>query len=611
MKPLEIVVFVKYTGGNMKTIDRAKSTLMSIGKSIRRFPATIIISTILAIMLIYLNVTSLEGATRDMLIKIDLIIGLGIFLSLIIGLILEKYKNSIGVTIVSYGAGALVLAAYYFFFLNDLNSFNNILTARYAATIIAMFLGILFIQRINKDSGYEYYVMDIFSEIALTTIYSIVLYLGFAVILFTINTLFEAELSGELYLYAFIIVVFIFAVSLFLSKFPSEDEEYVYKYTNALRVLLTYIVIPLISIYTLILYVYFGKILITREWPQGLVSHLVLWYSALSVGVLFLTNPIIDRDKISSLFKKIFPKAILPLLLMMFLSIGKRVSQYGITENRYFVILLGVWVLMMMLYYGFKRNNKNTILPISLSIVLLLSVYGPISSFSISKSSQNNRLEDILEENDMILDGDIVSSSDISSEEKKEVNNIITYFENNHKIDDIKILPDDFKTKDMVDLMGFKYESYNRDGYNEDEYVFYGIDRWDKPIDIEGYEYYIELNTWATQSIQVSDFKLKYDRETNILDLILDDGEKLKYDIGKYAREVYDTQSQIDVGIDAKEQDMDIKDMTFDMNVDDEHRYVNLKLIFTNINGQIDSEDTLNLENCEFIILVNISDKSQ
>ena len=39
-------------------------------------------------------------------------------------------------------------------------------------------------------------------------------------------------------------------------------------------------------------------------------------------------------------------------------------------------------------------------------------------------------------------------------------------------------------------------------------------------------------------------------------------------------------------------------------------RYIDMKLIFTNINGQVDSENILNLENCEFIILVNISDKS-
>ena len=89
----------------------------------------------------------------------------------------------------------------------------------------------------------------------------------------------------------------------------------------------------------------------------------------------------------------------------------------------------------------------------------------------------------------MISDGDIVASSEISSEEKKEINNIISYFESNHRIEDIKLLPDDFKTKDMPELMGFKYESYNRYGYNEDEYVFYGLDRLNKPIDITGYGY--------------------------------------------------------------------------------------------------------------------------
>ena len=100
-----------------------------------------------------------------------------------------------------------------------------------------------------------------------------------------------------------------------------------------------YIVIPLIAIYSAILYAYFLKIIITRSWPQGLVSHLVLWYSVLSVAVIFFITPILDRNRWAYRFKFWFSKLILPILIMMFISIGIRVKAYGITENRYFILV--------------------------------------------------------------------------------------------------------------------------------------------------------------------------------------------------------------------------------------------------------------------------------
>ncbi|MFZ7131862.1 MAG: DUF4153 domain-containing protein [Eubacteriales bacterium] len=120
---------------------------------------------------------------------------------------------------------------------------------------------------------------------------------------------------------------------------------------------MNYIVIPLITVYTFILYAYFLKILVTWQWPQGLVSHLVLWYACIGVGVLFLITPLLQKNFFNHLFKMIFSKGILPLLVMMFISIGLRVQQYGITENRYFVILLGLWVTGIMIYFALRKNK--------------------------------------------------------------------------------------------------------------------------------------------------------------------------------------------------------------------------------------------------------------
>ena len=103
-----------------------------------------------------------------------------------------------------------------------------------------------------------------------------------------------------------------------------------------------------------------------------------------------------------------------------------------------------------MLYFTFSKKLNNIIIPISLSIIALNSVFGPLSSFSISKLSQNNRLKSILTRNHMLEDSKILKApEDISIEDKEEISAILRYFENNHSLENIKKLPEDFEIKDM------------------------------------------------------------------------------------------------------------------------------------------------------------------
>ncbi len=227
-------------------------------------------------------------------------------------------------------------------------------------------------------------------------------------------------------------------------------------------VLVLYIIMPLISVYTIILYIYFGKIIITRQWPEGLVSHLVLWYSAISAAVLFFITPLLNEKAWPRRYMKYFPKAILPLIVMMFISIGIRINAYGVTENRYFVVALGIWVFLVMIYFSTTKKLRNIVLPISLAVITIISVFGPFSSYSVSKYSQNKRLNKIFVKNNMIKDNKVIkASAKVTDEDARQITSILNYFERNHSLRDIKELPEDFKTADMEKVLGVKYSEEN------------------------------------------------------------------------------------------------------------------------------------------------------
>lgn len=580
----------------MKFIEKVKTTLISTKKSTERFPVTIIVSTILTILLIYLNEVNLElvEESRTNLERLIMVVGLGVPLSLCIGLLHERFSKVN--KYIKYVLGALLLILYYNFLLKN---FNMVTGSRYLGTMIFLLIVIFYALKLKNDLNYEKYVIKIFFGGFITVIYSGVLYLGLTAIFLTINTLFDANIDSKIYLYMFFIVVFIFGVSLFISKLPEKNEDLSNQdYSKSLKILLIYIVIPLITVYTLILYAYFLKIIVTWVWPKGLVSHLVLWYSAISVGVIFLITPVLNENKIANIFKIWFPKLIFPIQLMMFISIFQRISQYGITENRYYIVVLGLWVLGIMIYFSIKKSLKNILIPITLSIVVLLSVYGPLSSYSISMLSQNNRLNTILEENNMLIDGVIKGNANAANDVQREISNIINYFHSNHSLRDIKVLPNDFELGDTKEIFGFIYNPYNQNQEYQN-YFSYFLDKFNDPIDIAGYDYYVQLSSWNKKFIDLDNLEIKYSND-HILTVEAVGNDILSINLNDVVGEIHDGLSTEAGQKNVLSQDK----MTVNLGNDN----IKIRIIFSNINGRVDvNTNKITLENTEFILLVDFN----
>lgn len=440
-----------------------KGILKGIKNSVKRFPQTICISTACVILLIYISEIT-PNASNDFietLGRVTMVIALGIPLSLCVKLFFERLEEYTKVTLyVSYLGSAVLLILYYYLFLKDLEMVSM---SRYIAFSLILYLIFLFISYLPDRDDFEFYAIKVFTRFFTSILYSLVLYLGLAAILFTIDKLLGINIKGQIYYYTGLIVGGIFAPAFFLAGLPIKNEILTLSdYSRLLKVLVLYIIMPLISAYTIILYLYFGKIIITRQWPEGLVSNLVLWYSAISAGVLFFISPTLHEKTWPNRFMKYFPKVILPLIIMMFISIGIRISAYGVTKNRYFVVALGIWVFLVMIYFAVTKKLRNIILPLSLAVITTISVFGPFSSYSISKYSQNKRLNKIFVKNDMIKDSKVVkASSVVSDEDAKQITSIINYFDRNHSIKDVKGLPQNFTTSNMEKVIGIKYSEIN------------------------------------------------------------------------------------------------------------------------------------------------------
>jgi hypothetical protein len=572
--------------------------LAKLAASLKRFPEPLISATGVVVTLIVLNhlQAPVPKATSDYFTRIAMTFALGIPLSLSLRVLYERFSNlpkAIRISLYPLAAAGLVL--YFFFLLPD---FKTLPLIRYTAITLSLYLAFLFIPYVYKREQFELYTTRLFTNFAVTYLYSIILYGGLAAILFTLNKLFGAKVS-KLYLDFWLAVIGVFAPAFFLADVPERKQALqVETYPKVFRILLLYIVIPIIVVYSAILYVYFAKIIITRQWPIGIVANLVLWYAIISAIVIFFISPLQNLNKWARWFLSLAPKFILPLMAMMFVAIGIRVRAYGITENRYFVILAGLWVTCCLVYLLVTKAPKRyIILPLTTAFLALFSITGPWSCDAISVQSQTARLEKILNQHKMLQAGIIVKpAKELPRASQKEISSILDYFGRNHRFSELKYLPPNFKLTQMPEIFGFEYQNGDIRRMGE---KFFSQDFSNNGIvlDIRDYDYFVGFtdSNPSFESPRGEPVQISYSPQSR--ELIIRNGGKDLYrrNIGTIAAKLL-RNSETGVPLPPEK-----------MRVPDQNGQIQVLYIFKQIHGGQNSvTDELTVDYLEFYLFIKV-----
>ncbi len=139
------------------------------------------------------------------------------------------------------------------------------------------------------------------------------------------------------------------------------------------KFLVKYIGIPFIYLYFFILYAYTAKVLMNlSEWPKGQIPWMVIGFSIFGYKIYAFSEALTKDNPLILGFRKYFPFAVFPQIGMLAYAITLRVGQYDITMNRYFVVVFGIWLAGISLYYGISRQKYLAILPASLAAMIIL-----------------------------------------------------------------------------------------------------------------------------------------------------------------------------------------------------------------------------------------------
>ncbi|MCX7863102.1 MAG: DUF4153 domain-containing protein [Bacteroidales bacterium] len=452
----------------MKTIDFSYFQ-RKVTKAFLRFPFVvmfILLATVSSLIDYYGN------QSNDIWTHLFLTSVLAIPLFISINLYLERVETQRWFNIFINVLGFVILIIYfvnlpykYFFDKHFIRSF-----VLFLAFIVSMFY-LPFIG-FHQSMPFWFYNYNFLKRIFISFLYSSIFFLGLLLALFAIWGLFEVDTSRLITPLAIVFYIFVFPLMIISGLSPKftyhADKTYYPKY---LRILSQYILMPIVSIYAIILIIYAGKVLFTGVWPSGYTVILVISYSACLLLIIAMLHPIFFENENKNFRKLVYAHLVLSLLFMImyFVAIFKRIEEYGLTEHRLFVLLFGIWFVFITFYILLKTISDLRIITLSLLLLLFLSVTGPWNIFAICKKNQLNRLINIAKSENIWNNGKIDATNKIINEKSVyEMSSIALYLVSTHGYKSIQnifnINADSLFLKNYENTYDFLAESFKSVG---------------------------------------------------------------------------------------------------------------------------------------------------
>jgi hypothetical protein len=295
---------------------------------------------------------------------------------------------------------------------------------RYAAVLMSLIAIAVVVPYGLRAPGEERFAIKLLWRLFITGVFTGILIGGVSLVLLMLEQLLDINLGRFAYRDNAFLCFGLFAPSFFLAGIPQRVESIGEEpFQPLLRVLFGYIIYPLLSVYTAIVYVYFIRMLLLWTWPNNMLVNMVLWYTTIGVVALYCMRSENMENRWFRFFDRWYPRATLLPLVLMFTSLVIRLNAYGFTEARYFVLVLGVWVTCITVLAILNQPEKrpNRVAPILFSVVALFAVLSPWNAFSVAKLSQNVRLEGLLERNGMLsAAGTLQAGTNVAEQDQRE-----------------------------------------------------------------------------------------------------------------------------------------------------------------------------------------------
>ena len=487
----------------MKAIGKLKDRLKGLTDAIARFPLTTVFLLAAAITNAY-DISAQKPISKFLLTFI-----VGAFLSAVAQVAHERYFSKFSSRLALMGVVVLLSAGYYLI-IRHAPVLSMEIEIRTAIALFALLIAFIWVPTIKSKISFNKSFMIAFKSFFNSLFFSGVIFAGISIILTAINELI-VTIDYTAYPHTANIVFIIFAPMYFLSLIPiylgtrdkNKTQETIQLQQQTideaadcprfLGILISYILIPLIAVFTLILVVYIIKNIGSEFWTDNLLEPMLVAYAITVILVYILASEI--ENKFTVFFRKVFPKVLVPIVLFQITSSILSLTDTGVTHTRYYVILFGLFAAIAGILMSFLPVRKNGVIAALLIVFATISIVPPVDAFTVSRTNQINMLENALMKNDMLDHNKIKPNESISDKDKQTITNAIYYLSMMEYTKQIKWLPEDFDAyTDFQNTFGFKEYQEPTDSIQP---VYLSLEQ-SAPITITGYDFFVQTDIYLS-----------------------------------------------------------------------------------------------------------------
>ncbi len=409
----------------------------------------------------------------------------------------ERYFTKTATKLLLYGIGIALTAGYYLLVQKSAEPGRET-EIRTLIAIFALVMATIWLPVIKSSVSFNESFMASFKAFFLALLFSAVLFAGCSLIFAATNTLIT-HVDSKAYSHAANIIFVLFAPVLFLSLIPvypgegilpdnqlsanKVDLEKASRSPRFLEVLISYVIIPLAAVFTVILVAYIAINIKGQFWTNNLLEPMLVSY-AVSIILLYVLSSRME-NKVAMLFRKVFPKILIPIVLFQIAASVLNLRDTGLTHARYLVILFGLFAAVSGVVLSIVPVRKNGIIAALLIVFSLFSITPPVDAFTLSRMSQTGILTETLTKNNMLSDNRITPKATIATGDKQKIVSSVQYLQAMGYTGSIGYLPAGFDSfRDFNAVFGFN--DFDLPG-SPSGYISVILGQ-SEPIDVQGYD---------------------------------------------------------------------------------------------------------------------------
>lgn len=274
---------------------------------------------------------------------------------------------------------------------------------------------------------------------------ALVAYLLVNAIVYSFGYIFDLNIPAKFSFYAFLSASILLTPLCFLTfnRQSEQTPDRPIPGNSFLDILARYVLTPAAWIYTIILYLYFVRIAITWSLPRGGIAYLVFGF-ILFATILKALQPLLQKQPCKWFYER-FSLISLPALIMFWIGVGYRINQYGLTEDRIYLIVCGVVMTLTIGLFFSHRWGRYLYATLSAVVLLALVTYIPgIRAGQLGLLSQNLRAERLIDRLQLAdATGKIApikrpDSDSIHKKDYRDLYNTLSYLEEHDKSESLK-----------------------------------------------------------------------------------------------------------------------------------------------------------------------------